>query len=82
MTRCYECRRETGHKMDCTAGRSVYARSVYEPERCPCDHQLDGQYRCLNGLIYGPCNDPSCYGICDDTHGRCKSLEGCCEYDD
>jgi hypothetical protein len=82
MTDCQECGRGSGHKLDCSIGRSEAARILLVPERCPCDHQLDGMYRCLNGLIYGPCNDPSCYGICDDTYGQCKSLEGCCEYDD
>lgn len=52
------------------------------PSRCPCDHQLDGYYRCLNGLIYGPCSNEDCYGVCADDYGNCKSLEGCCDDDE
>ena len=52
--------------------------------RCPCGHPLDSdgypdEYGCLNGHIYGPCGHPNCYGRCDDNHGWCKSLDGCCD---
>lgn len=52
--------------------------------RCPCGHTLDedgepGLLMCLNGSIYGPCGDEFCGGICDDSHGTCKSLDGCCD---
>lgn len=54
-------------------------REPPDDTRCPCDHQLNGDYRCLNGLIYGPCSDEMCYGVCADDYGNCKSLEGCCD---
>jgi hypothetical protein len=49
------------------------------PRWCPCGHWTGGDYQCLNGLIYGPCGDENCGGVCDDTAGVCKS-DGCaCE---
>lgn len=59
-------------------------RQTVTAPRCPCGHPLDpdgdpDQYGCLNGLIYGPCGDGCCYGRCSDSHGTCKSLDGCCD---
>lgn len=53
-----------------------------DDEACPCGHRTGGDYACLNGLIYGPCGHENCYGVCDDTHGVCKSLPGCCDDED
>lgn len=49
---------------------------------CPCGHWTGGDYMCLNGRIYGPCDSEFCGGVCDDTHGTCKA-DGCaCEESD
>lgn len=49
---------------------------------CPCGHPLGGDYACLNGLIYGPCGDENCTGVCDDTHGTCAADDCTCQGDE
>jgi hypothetical protein len=49
---------------------------------CPCGHPGNGEWACLNGRIYGPCDAEACDGICIDVYGRCQSLPGCCDEDD
>lgn len=54
----------------------------YAPVWCPCGHWTGGDYMCLNGRIYGPCGDENCTGVCDDTHGYCRT-DGCrCQEED
>lgn len=48
---------------------------------CPCGHPL-GDYMCLNGRIYGPCESEFCGGVCDDTFGTCTADDCACEEDE
>lgn len=50
------------------------------PRWCGCGHWTGGDYRCLNGRIYGPCGGDNCTGVCDDTNGTCREDDSCaCE---
>jgi hypothetical protein len=54
---------------------------VTEPTACPCGHNLGGEYMCINGLIYGPCPEPNCFGVCEDNAGYCTHPDCACKED-
>lgn len=54
-----------------------------KPSWCRCGHTLGGQYQCLNGRVYGPCEDECCPGVCLDVFGYCRGDGACaCPPDD
>lgn len=64
---------------------AVRARQEIESrpaDRCPCGHDMGGDYMCLNGLIYGPCGDDNCGGVCEDNAGYCKGADCRCAEDE
>lgn len=54
-------------------------REQPDDTHCPCGHPMDGEWRCLNSRVYGPCESPDCYGVCADIYGGCNSMNGCCD---
>lgn len=61
---------------------AVRAREVIEPRPvemvwCPCGHGHPDLYLCINGVIYGPCPDENCGGVCEAV-GECTSPECAC----
>jgi hypothetical protein len=58
---------------------SAIAVDLPEPAECPCGHDLvSGEYMCINGLIYGPCPDPNCGGVCEGEAGYCTHPDCAC----
>lgn len=36
---------------------------------------LGEDYACIDGVLYGPCSNSSCYGVCEDM-GGCGDDDG------
>jgi hypothetical protein len=54
-------------------------RDQPDDTRCPCGHDaFDGEWRCVNGRVYGPCEDPFGSGVCV-MYDKCSSPNGCCD---
>jgi hypothetical protein len=43
---------------------------------------MGGEYMCIAGLIFGPCPDERCGGVCEDNAGYCTSADCLCGGDD
>jgi hypothetical protein len=37
----------------------------------PCHCEVTGAERCIDGSVYGPCDDPHCHDACE-RRGRCE----------
>ena len=52
-----------------------------EPTVCPCGHDLSGYYMCINGLVYGPCENEYCGGVCEANGPDCTHPDCACKED-
>lgn len=57
--------------------REVIVSRPAETVWCPCGHGHPDLYLCINGVIYGPCPDENCGGVCEAV-GECTSPDCAC----
>lgn len=62
--------------------KAVIEAGRANPAWCPCGHDLvSGRYMCVREVIYGPCPDERCGGVCEGSAGDCSSPDCRCKED-